>query len=520
MMEGILQGVNTAFTYYNIFMVFIGVFVGTFIGMLPGLGPISAIALMIPITYGMDPASGLILISGVYYGAVFGGSTSSILINAPGVAGTVATAFDGYPMAKKGQAGKALAIAAYSSFVGGTVSAIFLLIAAPALAEVSLSFQSGDYFALMVLGLSAVAAFAGKGQFLKAIVMTLFGLMLATVGSDPDAGIGRFTFGRVDLVDGISFLLLAMASFALAEALVAIISHRKEQKKSKEQEEAAVSSSDIGSLKLTKEEVKEMIGPMSRSSVLGFFVGVLPGAGATIASFLAYGMERFFAGKKAGEFGHGSIRGLAAPETANNAATSGSFVPLLTLGIPGSGTTAVILGALLSYGIQPGPRLYVDNPEIFWSVIISMYLGNVMLLILNLPLIPYIARLLAIPRQILLPLVMFFSLIGVYLVTFNTFDIILMTIFAVVAVFLRIIDFPMAPMLLGFILGGMMEENLRRALNINDGSLSFLWDRPIALGILALTTLMLTFPLIQQMIMKGMRIKKGMYAQEEHITKG
>lgn len=494
MMEGILEGVSTALSSYNIMMVAIGCFAGTFIGMLPGLGPISAIALMIPITYGMDPASGLILIAGVYYGAIFGGSTSSILINAPGVAGTVATAFDGYPMAKQGHAGKALAIAAYSSFSGGTIAAIFLLFAAPALAKVSLSFQSSDYFALMVLGLTAVAAFAGKGKFLKAAIMTLFGLMLATVGTDADSGVSRYTFDNMDLIDGISFLLLAMAAFALSEALMTVIENKK---MSKEEEQAL--KTNIGSLKVTKAELKEMAPVIGRSSVLGFFVGVLPGAGATIASFLAYGMERSIASAKDKlKFGKGSIKGLAAPESANNAACSGSFVPLLTLGIPGSGTTAVILGALLSYGIQPGPTLYTDEPALFWSVIISMYIGNIVLLVLNLPLIPYIAKLLAMPKQILTPLVIFFSLVGVYLVTFNTFDIYMMVVFSVIAVMLRLIDYPMAPMILGFILGKMMENNLRRALTISDGSLNFLWERPITATILALTIIMLLFPLISQ----------------------
>ena len=502
MMEGILQGVSTALSSYNIMMVVIGCLAGTFIGMLPGLGPISAIALMIPITYGMEPSSGLILIAGVYYGAIFGGSTSSILINAPGVAGTVASSFDGYPLAKSGHAGKALAIAAYSSFTGGTIAAVFLLIAAPALAKVSLSFQSSDYFALMVLGLTAVAAFAGKGKFLKAAIMTIFGLMLATVGTDSDSGLPRFTFGRLDLIDGISFLLLAMAAFALSEAMMNILDNKEQTQK-----EIDDLNASIGSLKITRAEVREMAPTVARSSVLGFFVGVLPGAGATIASFLAYGMERSFASAKEKlKFGKGSLRGLAAPEAANNAACSGSFVPLLTLGIPGSGTTAIILGALISYGIQPGPTMYVDNPELFWSVIISMYIGNVVLLVLNLPLIPYIARLLTLPKKLLLPLIIFFSLIGVYLVTFNTFDIYMMTMFAVVALFIRIIDFPMAPMILGFILGGMMEDNLRRALTISDGSLAFLWERPITFTILIITVVLLLMPLLGEVYGK---LKKG-----------
>ncbi len=491
MLDGILTGLQTAASPLNLLMVVVGCFVGTFIGMLPGLGPISAIALMIPITYGFDPATGLILMAGVYYGAIFGGSTSSILINAPGVAGTVATAFDGYPMARRGQAGKALAIAAYSSFSGGTIAAIFLLIAAPSLAQVSLSFRSTDYFALMVLGLTAVAAFAGKGNVTKALLMTVLGLMLSTVGTDQTQGMQRFTLGSMDLIDGISFLLLAMATFALSEALMAVLKPKSDAERLREME----AQKNLGSMKLNADEVKEIVPVIGRSSVLGFFIGVLPGAGATIASFLAYGMEQRLAGpRKAKEFGKGSIRGLAAPETANNAACSGSFVPLLTLGIPGSGTTAIMLGALLSYGIQPGPRLFVDNPAVFWSVIISMYIGNVVLLILNLPLIPWIARILAIPSTVLVPMILFFSLIGVYFVSFNTFDIQLMVIFAVAAVTLRILGFPMAPMLLGFILGGMMEENLRRALIINNDSWSFLWERPLTLFILLLAVAILALP--------------------------
>lgn len=496
MMEGILTGLETAITPINLLMVFVGCFAGTFIGMLPGLGPVSAIALMIPITYSLDPASGMILMAGVYYGAVFGGSTSAILVNAPGVSGAVATAFDGHPMAANGQAGKALAIAAYSSFFGGTVGAIFLFAFVPFLAKVSLSFQSSDYFALMVFGCTAVAAFADRGEVLKALSMTLLGLMLATVGEDS-SGIQRFTFGIPDLYDGISFLLLSMASFALAEALLMTQKLRKEQRSS-EQRESVTQGDQVGSLKVSKEELKELAPVASRSSVLGFLVGILPGAGATIASFLAYATERNLATpKQQEEFGKGSARGLCAPETANNAASTGSFVPLLTLGIPGSATTAVMLGALLSYGVQPGPRLYIDHPAIFWSVIISMYLGNLILLVLNLPLIPFLAKLLQIPKQILTPIIIFFSLMGVYLVSFNDFDLMMMVIVALIALVFRILDYPLAPLLLGFILGDMMEDNLRRALLIWDNSFEFLWARPTTATIIALSVVVLLLPAIR-----------------------
>ena len=499
MIEGITIGIGAAFSGYNILMVMIGCFAGTIIGTLPGLGPMSAIALMIPITYGFDPASAMIMMAGVYYGAIFGGSTSSILINAPGVAGTVSSSFDGYPLARSGQAGKALAIAAYSSFAGGTIAAIFLLIAAPQLAKVSLSFQSADYFALMCVGLLAIAAFASKGQFLKAMIMTALGLALATVGQDSLSDITRFTFGNINLMDGISFVLLVMATFAMSEAFMIIF-----KKKSISFKASDASAKKLGSIKLTKQEVKEIAPVIGRSSILGFFVGVLPGAGATIASFLAWGFERTIAPvKERLNFGKGSIKGLAAPETANNAACTGSFVPLLTLGIPGSGTTAVMLGALLSFGVQPGPRLYVEQPEIFWAVIISMYIGNIVLLILNLPLIPYIARILAIPQKILVPLVLFFSVTGVYLISFNSFDIYFMAVVALISLVLRVIDYPMPPLILGFILGGMMEKNLRRALIINDGSYSFLWERPISLTLFIIMIIIILIQVYQGLIKKN-----------------
>jgi putative tricarboxylic transport membrane protein len=499
MIEGITLGIGAAFSGYNILMVMVGCFAGTIIGTLPGLGPMSAIALMIPITYGFDPASAMIMMAGVYYGAIFGGSTSSILINAPGVAGTVSSSFDGYPLARSGQAGKALAIAAYSSFAGGTIAAIFLLVAAPQLAKVSLSFQSADYFALMCVGLLAIAAFASKGQFLKAMIMTALGLALATVGQDSLSDITRFTFGNINLMDGISFVLLVMATFAMSEAFMIIF-----KKKSISFKASDASAKKLGSIKLTKQEVKEIAPVIGRSSILGFFVGVLPGAGATIASFLAWGFERTIAPvKERLNFGKGSIKGLAAPETANNAACTGSFVPLLTLGIPGSGTTAVMLGALLSFGVQPGPRLYVEQPEIFWAVIISMYIGNIVLLILNLPLIPYIARILAIPQKILVPLVLFFSVTGVYLISFNSFDIYFMAIVALISLVLRVIDYPMPPLILGFILGGMIEKNLRRALIINDGSYSFLWERPISLTLFIIMIIIILIQVYQGLIKKN-----------------
>ena len=493
MLDGLLIGFQTASTPYNLMMVCLGCFAGTFIGMLPGLGPVSAVALMIPVTYGLEPSSGLILMAGVYYGAVFGGSTSSILLNAPGCASTVVTTFDGFPLAQRGRAGKALALAAYASFTGGTIGALAMMVAAPALARVSLGFQSADYFALMLLGLTSITALAGRGKVVPAVLMAVLGVMLSTVGTESTSGLPRYTFGRMDLVDGLSFLLLAMATFALAEVLLSVRDgvHR--------QAGEPIDIEKLGSMRLAASEVKDVAPAVGRSSIFGFVVGILPGAGATIASFLAYGMERKLAkGEKAEEFGQGSLRGIAAPEAANNAASTGSFVPMLTLGIPGSGTTAIMLGALIAYGIQPGPRLLVENPEIFWSVIVSMYVGNLVLLILNLPLIPYLSRLLSISRAILIPIIITFCMIGVYLVSFNNIDVLIMVVVAAVAIVFRLLGFPMAPMLLGFILGGYLENNLQRALIIYDGSFRFLWERPSTLVLVILTLLILAWPVVSR----------------------
>ena len=490
MLDGVLTGLEVAIRPVNLLLVSAGCFAGTIIGMLPGLGPVSAIALLVPVTYAFDPASALILLAGVYYGAVFGGSTSAILLNAPGVAGTVATTFDGYPLAQKGLPGKALAVAAYASFAGGTIAAVLLLFAAPALAAISLSFQSPEYFALMVLGLASVTAFAGEDNAAKAGFMAVLGLMLATVGTDGTDGVMRFTYGRLDLLDGISFLLLAMAAFALSEVLLTVLTGKSVSGNGR--------NSKLGSLRLSRKEVKDIAPPVGRSSLLGFFVGVLPGAGATIASFMGYTMERSLASDKARqEFGKGSLRGLAAPESANNAASSGSFVPMLTLGVPGSATTAVMLGALISYGVNPGPILFVERPDVFWGVIVSMYIGNVVLLILNLPLIPHLSRVLALPSSVLVPLIVFFCLAGVYLVSFNTFDLFMMIGIGVVAVALRLFRYPMAPMIVGFTLGGLLETNLRRSMILYDDSFSFLWERPLTLGILCLTVAISAIPLLR-----------------------
>ena len=477
MWDGIATGLSTAFTLGNVGWVLVGCLAGTVVGMLPGLGPITAIALMIPVSYNLDPAAGLIMMAGVYYGAVFGGSTSAILINAPGVASTVATSFDGYPMARQGRAGRALAIAAYASFAGGTLGAVILVVFASALAALAVEFQSPEYAMLLLLALSSMVVFAERGQRLASLVTLLLGLMLGTIGTDRLAGVQRFTLGRIDLADGINFVIVVMATFALAEAFRMLL-----------QGDTAKAPPVRGNeLRIPLHEARPLVPVVGRSAILGFLVGVLPGAGATLASFFAYDMEK--------RVGGGSLEaGVAAPEAANNAASTGSFVPLLTLGIPGSGTTAVLLGVMLSYGLQPGPRLISEQPEVFWGVIVSMYLGNVILLALNLPLIPYLARLVNLPPRILIPLVMAFALLGVYLTTLNPFDLVLMLGLALLALALRWFGFPMAPLLLGFILSGLMEENLRRTLFLSDDSLWIVVERPAALIIAMLCVVLWSVP--------------------------
>mgnify|MGYP000158872680 CR=1 FL=1 len=487
MLEGLMIGLSTAFSLTNLLMVIGGCLIGTFIGMLPGLGPMSIIAIMIPVAISIgDPSAALILLAGVYYGAIFGGSTSSILINAPGVASTVATSFDGYPMARKGQAGKALTIAAISSFCGGSIGAILLLVFAPALATVALLFHSAEYFALMVVGLSAIAAFAGTGNVAKALLMTLLGLIMATVGEGALYNMPRFTMGLMDLQSGFGFITLAMAMFALPEAIYLVLDPKRSS--------SETGGGEIKDLRITREEARKIAPVIGRQSIQGFLIGVLPGAGATIASFLGYAVERNIASKEEqDEFGKGSVKGLAAPESANNAACTGSFVPLLTLGIPGSGTTAILLGALIALNVSPGPRLMVDEPQIFWAVIISMYLGNLILLILNLPLIPYIAKVLAVPRTFLIPFILFFTLMGAYIGQNNATELLILVGFGFIATILRFADYPLAPLLIGFILGSMLEDNFSRAMQLYDG-LGFILERPMTLGLLVLAVLLVIVP--------------------------
>ncbi|ASU85420.1 transporter [Nocardiopsis gilva YIM 90087] len=483
MLSHIGYGFGIAFAPESLLFVLIGVLAGTIIGILPGLGPMSAIALMIPIAFGMDPTTAIIMLAGVYYGAIFGGSTSSILLNAPGVAGTVATSFDGYPMARQGKAGKALAIAAIASFVGGTVGVVLLMLIAPTLAKFAVSFGPAEYFALMALGLTAVVSLGGK-NLVKGLIAAVIGVMISLIGIDSQTSTPRFTFDLPELYEGVEFLIVALGVFALAEVF-ALLARRG----------LGGADGTVSSLRLSRSDVKAMAPATGRGSLLGFFTGVLPGAGATVASFLAYSSEKRIA-KDGHTFGTGNVKGVAAPESANNAAAVGSFVPLLTLGVPGSGTTAILLGALLVLGVQPGPLMLTDRPDVFWGVVASMYVGNIVLLVLNLPLIPVFAKVLKTPKAVLLPLVVVFCVVGVYGLSFSVFDLWLLLGFGVVGYLMRQNGFPAAPLILGLILGGMMERSMRQALQISSGDWSTFVTSPVSGVLLGLAVLAVAGPLI------------------------
>ena len=479
----------------NLGLVFGGVWVGTFVGMLPGIGPINAIAILIPITFtmGLPPESALILLVGIYYGSQYGNSISTILLNVPGTASAVVTAIDGYALTRAGRGGQALAMSAVASFVGGTCSVFALVLFAPLLSGWAIRFGPAEYFALMVFAFSALSSFSG-GSLIRGLAATAFGLWLATVGLDPNSAIPRYTFGQIQLLDGLDFVVVTIGLFAVSEVL-----HLLEETE-RGQEVAA----SYGGVMLTIAEFGRSAWSMIRGSVIGFLVGVLPGAGGTIASFLAYSTEQRIAGS-GGRFGQGDLRGVAAPESANNAAANGAMIPLLTLGVPGSGTTAVLLGALLGLGITPGPLLIQEQPDMFWGLAASMYVGNVLLLLLNLPLVGIFVRALTLPRWFLIPGVAALAFVAVYAVNGSSFDLVLMTLFGIVGYLMRKLDFPLAPVVLGLVLGPLMERNLRRAMALSDGDWSVLFDSGLAITLwgLALASLVLPTILTSDRVLAG-----------------
>lgn len=482
----LLDGFAVALAPLNLGLAVAGVFVGTVVGMLPGIGPINAIAMLIPLIFagGLPPESALILLAGIYYGSQYGNSISTILLNVPGTASAVVTAIDGHALTRKGRAGEALAMSAVASFVGGTLSIFGLVLLAPALSRWAIRFGPAEYFALMVFAFSALSSLAGK-SVAKALAATGFGLFLATIGMDPNSAVPRFTFGQLRLFDGMDFVVVTIGLFAVSEVLQALTTTDRAQQV----------SAATGRVALKARELLGAGWTMMRGSVLGFLVGVLPGAGGTIASFVAYSSEQRIQGARA-HFGEGDILGVAAPEAANNAAATGAMIPLLTLGIPGSGTTAVLLGALMGLDVTPGPFLIERSPEVFWGLAASMYVGNVVLLALNLPLVGVFVKVLELPRSFLMPAVAALSFVAVYTVNQSTFDLVLMTGFGVIGLLMRRGGFPLAPVILGLVLGPLMERNLRRALALSDGDWSVMFSSPLAIGLWGLVAASLLAPML------------------------
>jgi TctA family transporter len=470
-------GLQAALTPVNLFYCTVGVFVGTLIGVLPGLGPVATIAMLLPATFALPPVSALIMLAGIYYGAQYGGSTTAILVNLPGETSSVVTALDGHRMARQGRAGVALATAAMASFVAGTLATLVLALAAPPLANLALKFGPAEYFSLMVLGLVASVVLA-HGSLLKAIGMIVLGLLLGMVGTDVTSGVPRYTFDVPELADGISFVAVAMGLFGLGEIVVNL----------EREGGAARIIGRITSLWPTRDDWKRMVSPILRGTVLGSLLGILPGGGAMLASFASYSLEKKVS-RHAGEFGQGAIEGVAGPESANNAGAQTSFIPMLTLGIPSNPVMAMMIGAMIIQGIQPGPSVMTEQPALFWGVIASMWVGNLLLVVLNLPLIGLWVRLVTVPYHLLYPAILVFCAIGVFSLNNNEFDVYLMAAFGLLGYVFARLDCEPAPMLLGFILGPMMEEYLRRAMLLSRGDPLILLQRPISATILAVAAL-------------------------------
>jgi putative tricarboxylic transport membrane protein len=487
-LQSLLIGFQTALTPTNLFVCMTGILIGTLVGALPGIGPTGAVAILLPASYNLGPAAAIILLAGIYYGTQYGGTITSVLMNVPGESSSVVTTFDGYQMARQGRAGVALGIATIGSFVGGTLSVIGLMAFGPMLAEYALSFGPPEYFGLMVLALSLITAFTGK-SLVRGLIATIFGLLLGCVGDDVISGDPRLTFGIGGLLDGVQFLPVAVGLFGVSEMIESLI--RKEG--------CDIIKVDLSWRKVlpTWQDIRQCTGPIWRGSVLGFFVGVLPGAGATIASFLSYGIEQKVS-KTPERFGKGAIEGVAGPETANNASTGGAFIPMLSLGIPGSGTTAVLLGALLMFGLQPGPALFREAPEVVWGLIASMYIGNIILLVINIGFIPPMVwvmdRILPYMRIVVLIL----ALVGVYSFRNATLDVVVMLTFAVIGVFMKRYEFPLAPVVLGLILGDRMELSLRQSLTISQNDPSIFFTQRIAAVLLGLAVISFFLPLISK----------------------
>jgi len=491
-------GFSVALQPVNLFYCFVGVFIGTLVGVLPGIGPVGAMSLLLPTTFKATPEAAIIMLAGIYYGAMYGGSTTSILVNIPGEAASVVTCLDGYQMAQQGRAGPALGIAAFGSFIAGTLSILGLMLLAPPLSKFALRFGPPEYFTLMVLGLT-ILIYLAHGSMSKALIMAAFGIILGLVGLDSINARPRFTFGKMELIDGVGLVPVVMGLFGISEVLLNI-----EQVVRRD-----ILKTRVKGLLPTAKDWRDSTGPIARGSLLGFFLGILPGGGAVISSFISYAVEKRVS-KHPERFGKGAIEGVAGPESANNAATGGAFIPLMTLGIPPNVIMAMLFGAFMIHGVTPGPLMMKQNPGIFWGVIASMYIGNIMLLILNLPLITIWVQVLKVPYKILFPLILLFCLIGVYSVSNVVFDIYVMLIFGIMGYLMKKFGYEGAPLVLAFVLGPLMENNLRKSLIISQGDFSIFFVRPLAAASLILALFLLISPFIP-----GLGKKRKVIPKEE-----
>jgi putative tricarboxylic transport membrane protein len=478
-LENFSLGLNIAFSAANLLYCFVGVFIGTLIGVLPGIGPAGAISLLLPVTFGINPVSAIIMLAGIYYGSQYGGSTTSILVNIPGEASSVVTCLDGYKMARQGRAGPALGIAAFGSFIAGTIGIIFLMFLAEPLSRVALKFGPPEYFSLMVLALT-ILTYLAQGSMIKAIIMAALGISISQIGMDLVTGHARFTFGIPDLEDGVGLIPIVMGLFGIAEVLTNL----------EQSTEVEIFKTKIKGLLPNLKDWLNSIGAILRGTFLGFFLGVLPGGGAVVASFVSYAVEKKVS-KHPEKFGTGVIEGVAGPESANNSATSGAFIPLFTLGIPANAVMALLLGAFMIHGLMPGPLLIKQNPGIFWGTIVSMYIGNILLLVLNLPLIGLWVKLLKVPYKILFPLILFFCVIGAYSINNSRFDVLAMIIFGIVGYLFRKFGYEPAPLVMAYVLGPMLENSLRQSLLISMGSFSIFFTKPISAVCLIIAILLL-----------------------------
>jgi putative tricarboxylic transport membrane protein len=484
LLQNLALGFSVALTLQNVGLALIGCLVGTLVGVLPGVGPIATITMLLPITFGIEPTGAIIMLAGIYYGAQYGGSTTAILVNIPGEVTAVVTTLDGHEMAKQGRAGIALGVAAIGSFLAGTLATVVVAGLAVPLTKLALLFGSAEYFSLMTAGL-AFAVVLARGSILKAIAMILVGLLFSTVGTDLETGVERMTFGYAPLADGLDFAILAMGVFGFAEVLrnLEVVERRD------------VVNRPIGRLLPTREDVRRSVLPVLRGSFLGAALGIIPGNGAVLGPFASYTLEKKLA-KDPSRFGRGAIEGVAGPEAANNAGAQTAFIPLLSLGIPPNAVMALMVGAMTIHGIVPGPLVMTRNPSLFWGVIASMWIGNLMLLVINLPLIGVWVRLLTVPYRLMFPTILLFSSIGIYSINNSAADVLMTAVLALVGWVLLKLDFETAPLLLGYVLGRLMEENLRRALAISRGSLATFVERPVSAGLLAVAVLVLAVALL------------------------